>query len=140
MTRFLRTAEAFFVLLFLFIGCWTAFSFFRGAYNTNDLMCGGNPVTEVPSNSIILLTGTIKNYSEISLGRLSVIADAYDGDGRLIGTGTFISDPGVSLPPSYFLQYSVKIVVPSGYRNVKNFMLIPRSSFGTGKLQTVLLN
>ena len=138
MGRFSRTAEAFFVLLFLSIGCWTAFTFFRGAHNSNDLVCGLNPVIEGPSSRLLILTGTIRNHSEISLGRLSVIDDAYDGYGRLVGTGTFISDHGVSLPPAHSLQYSVKIVVPSDYRNVKNIMLIPRSFLGTGKLQTVL--
>lgn len=129
-----RKSEAIFVLLFLCIGAWTTFSFFRGAHNPNDMSFLGTPFTKGVSDNLILYTGCLKNFSGVPLRSISVIGDAYDENGRIIGTSSFIPSPGAFLSPSDTLLFNMNITVLSGCQSVKSIMAIPHSQFGTGKI------
>jgi hypothetical protein len=130
----LRKAEAIFILLFLCIGAWTTFSFFRGAHNPNDMSFAGIPNLVGFSDNLFQITCWIKNFSNVPLRSFSVVGDSYDRDGRIIGTNSFISDMEAVLSPSDTLRIAMKIEVLSGCENVGSVMLIPRSQFGTGKI------
>lgn len=129
-----RKAEAIFVLLFFCIGVFSALSFFLGAHNTNDFSLVGSPYAEGLASNLFQLTCRLRNFSNLSLRSISVIGDAYDEKGRIIGTGSFIPDTGMTLSPSDTLRIIVKINVLSDCRDVRSIMVIPRSQLGTGRI------
>jgi hypothetical protein len=131
----LKKAEAVFVLLFLCVGIWTLFSFFKDAHNPNDLNFKGIPAALALSENQLQITGYVKNWSDVPLKSISVIGDAYDENGKIIGTNSFTANPGAYLSPSDTLFFGFTMEIYTGCRSVRSFMTIPRSHLGTGKIQ-----